>query len=235
MKWVASVHYSVWFFDWFIISRQTPLLQRQDYLVKKYLLMVPLILFPYIYLFGLIGINLLLSVFEGPIESQIAYYSWISINIAYLAYIIIIPFYNTVVSARGKYTAYQSAKINLIIKGLQIPAYIFHFIIGTLGILASVWGIGIILVAVVIDLITITLSGISSIGCSIRMRKDKILSLPASILMGIGCFVYCVDVVIAAVYFFMARRKNKKSITQSTSDVSGNLPSDIYLNSADPS
>lgn len=195
--------------------------------MKKYLLMVPLILFPYIYLFALISLNLLVTAFENPMASKIAYYLWIGINITYLAYIIFIPFYNTVVSTRGKYTAYQATKINLMIKGLQIPAYVFHFLIGMMGLVASVWGIGIILVALVIDLVTITLSGISSIGCSIRMRKEKILSLPASILMGIGCFIYCVDVFIAVVYFFMASTKNKNSAAQSTFEISGIVPNDI--------
>lgn len=195
--------------------------------MKKYLLMVPLILFPYIYLFALISLNLLVTAFEKPMASKIAYYLWIGINITYLAYIIFIPFYNTVVSTRGKYTAYQATKINLMIKGLQIPAYVFHFLIGMMGLVASVWGIGIILVALVIDLVTITLSGISSIGCSIRMRKEKILSLPASILMGIGCFIYCVDVFIAVVYFLMARTNNKNSVAQSTFAISGIVPNDI--------
>lgn len=208
-------------------SRLTLSLQRPNELMKKYLLMVPLILFPYIYLFALISLNLLVTAFENPMASKIAYYLWIGINIAYLAYIIFIPFYNTVVSTRGKYTAYQATKINLMIKGLQIPAYVFHFLIGMMGLVASVWGIGIILVALVIDLVTITLSGISSIGCSIRMRKEKILSLPASILMGIGCFIYCVDVFIAVVYFFMARTKNKNSAAQSTFEISGIVPNDI--------
>ena len=97
--------------------------------------------------------------------------------------------------------------MNLIIKGIQIPAYIMHFILGFLGLAMSVWGIGIVLWAILIDLLTILLTGISSIGCSIRMRKEGILSTAAAILMGIGCFVYCADVVIAIVYTVKARKK----------------------------
>ena len=98
--------------------------------------------------------------------------------------------------------------MNLIIKGIQIPAYIMHFILGFIGLAMSVWGIGFLLWAVLIDLLTILLTGISSIGCSIRMRKERLVSLPGAIFMGIGCFIYCVDVAIAIVYVVKARKKS---------------------------
>ena len=59
-----------------------------------------------------------------------------------------------------------------------------------------------------IDLLTILLTGISSIGCSVRMRKEGLVSLPGAIFMGVGCFIYCVDVVIAIVYVVKARKKS---------------------------
>ena len=105
-------------------------------------------------------------------------------------------------------TAGQAARMNLIIKGIQIPAYIMHFILGFIGLAMSVWGIGFLLWAVLIDLLTILLTGISSIGCSIRMRKERLVSLPGAIFMGIGCFIYCADVVIAIVYVVKARKKS---------------------------
>lgn len=40
------------------------------------------------------------------------------------------------------------------------------------------------------------------------MCKDEIFSKWVCVLMGIGSFVYCVDIVIAIVYFVKARKKD---------------------------
>jgi len=178
--------------------------------MKKYFLMIPLMIFPYAYLIWLIYINFWGGTFDLLFGSQGAGNIWVGVAAIYLIYTIFITFYNTVVSGRGKYTAYEAAQINLLVKSVQVPAYIFHFILGMMAFYMGLWGIGAIMVAVSVDLVTILLTGISSIGCSIRMRKEKIINTPAAILMGIGCFLYCVDVVIAVVYFFKARKRYKK-------------------------
>ena len=178
--------------------------------MKKYFLMIPLMLFPYAYLIWMIYMYFSSGVMDKIFGYQTAAYIWLCIAALYLIYIIFIVFYNTIVSARGTYSAYQAAQINLLVKGVQVPAYIFHLVLGMMGSVMSVWGIGIIMVAVVVDLITILLTGISSIGCSIRMKKEKVLNTPVSILMGIGCFIYCADVVIAIVYFTMAKKRREK-------------------------
>lgn len=178
--------------------------------MKKYLLMVPLMIFPYAYLLFFIY----MTYTSDAVYRLWGYTStsdiWFGIALVYLIYVIFIVFYNTIISGRGKYTAYESAKVNLFVKGIQIPAYIFHFVLGSMGICMGIWGLGFIIVSVIVDLGTILLTGISSIGCTIRMKKEKVLHTPAAIFMGIGCFLYVVDVVIAVVYFFMARKRNRR-------------------------
>lgn len=84
--------------------------------------------------------------------------------------------YNAIVTARSsKYDALTDSKINLITKGVQIPAYIFHFVLGCLGLTLSVWGIGVIIFAVVVDFLSILTTGISAIGLHVRMAKDGVL------------------------------------------------------------
>lgn len=190
--------------------------------MKKYFLMIPLMLFPYAYLIFFAYYSMTPYFVRDLLDAQSTGNLLIVIIGLYLIYILFITFYNTIASARGKYTAYQSAKINLIVKGVQIPAYIFHFILGMMGTVMSVWGIGIIIVAVVVDLVTILLTGISSIGCSVRLKKEKILNIPAAILMGIGCFIYVVDVGVAVTYFFIARKRYKKAaIPKAAAEVIG--------------
>ena len=129
----------------------------------KYLKMIPVIIYPYIYV-------LILAVF--------------------FLFVGVLP--------------EDTTDISLLV--LLIIAVIY--ILGFIGLAMSVWGIGFLLWAVLIDLLTILLTGISSIGCSIRMRKERLVSLPGAIFMGIGCFIYCADVVIAIVYVVKARKKS---------------------------
>jgi len=182
--------------------------------MKKYFLMIPLMIFPYAYLIFFTYMTYTSNAMDRLFDFHDGTDIWYGIAVEYLIYIIFIVFYNTIISGRGKYTAYESAKVNLFVKGIQVPAYIFHFVLGMMGCVMSVWGIGIIMVALIVDLVTILLTGISSIGCTIRMKKEKVLRTPAAIFMGIGCFLYVVDVIIAVVYFFMARKHSKKPAIQ---------------------
>ena len=185
--------------------------------------MIPLILFPYAYLILLAFIGVTSSFFDQWMNLKSYDYTVETLIIVYLVSTLFTIFYNLIITLKGKYTAYEAAKINLLVKGIQVPAYIFHFVIGMMGMVMSVWGIGLILFAVVVDLITILLTGINSIGCSIRMRKENILTTRAAVLMGIGCFIYCADLVIAVVYFIHARKKANPQPAQSP-DFSPVLP-----------
>lgn len=171
----------------------------------KYLKMIPVIIYPYIYVVILAVFLVFLSVLPSDFNDA-ASLGLLIVAVIYNLYSFIIVIVNAVQCAKGKMTAKQSARMNLIIKGVQIPAYIMHFILGFIGLAMSVWGIGFVLWAILIDLLTILLTGISSIGCSVRMRKEGILSTAAAIFMGIGCFIYCVDLVIAIVYVIKTRK-----------------------------
>lgn len=173
----------------------------------KYLKMIPVIIYPYIYVLILVVFFLFVDVLPED-TTDISLLVLLIIAVIYNLYSFVIVIVNAVQTARGKLTAGQAARMNLIIKGIQIPAYIMHFILGFIGLAMSVWGIGFLLWAVLIDLLTILLTGISSIGCSIRMRKERLVSMPGAIFMGIGCFIYCVDVAIAIVYVVKARKKS---------------------------
>lgn len=172
----------------------------------KYLKMIPVIVYPYIYVLILAVFLLFLGILPED-YTDMAPIGLLIVAVIYNLYSFVIVIVNAVQAAKGKMTAKQAARMNLIIKGIQIPAYIMHFILGFIGLAMSVWGIGFLLWAVLIDLLTILLTGINSIGCSIRMRKEGLVSLPGAIFMGIGCFIYCVDVVIAIVYVVKTCKK----------------------------
>lgn len=166
---------------------------------KKYILMLPVIFYPYLYVIG-IFILFYLPNENWSIVSDLA---WI-VNI----YCFGAAVFNAVAAAKGSMTAKQSAIMNLVIKTVQIPAYIFHFILFVVGGTTAPWGVLLLLWGGVMNVLPMLITGINAIGCSIRMCKEKIFSKRASILMGIGSFVYCIDVIIAVIYVVRTVRKD---------------------------
>ena len=120
----------------------------------KYLKMIPVIIYPYIYVLILAVFFLFVGVLPED-TTDISLLVLLIIAVIYNLYSFVIVIVNAVQTAKGKLTAGQAARMNLIIKGIQIPAYIMHFILGFIGLAMSVWGIGFLLWAVLIDLLTI--------------------------------------------------------------------------------
>ena len=63
----------------------------------------------------------------------------------------------------------------MLTKCIQTPAYIINVVLGCVGVLRSIWGIGVLLFVVLVDYITIFITGI-------------------------GLFMYVIDVVILIIY-----------------------------------
>lgn len=170
--------------------------------MKKYIKMLPVILYPYMYVIFLIGLFLTSKISEDIAEKGIDNLNVIAL--IYNVYCFVIVIINAVCMVKGSMTTTEVARMNLIIKCVQIPAYITHFILGLVGFFLGIWGIGLLLWAIFIDVATICFTGINSIGCSIRMYKDKVFSRCKSIFMGIGCFLFCIDIAIAIIYYIKA-------------------------------
>lgn len=163
--------------------------------MKSYLRMLPVILYPYAYLIPLLVLFLTPAVDDNMAKVYLFVFGY-GIAIHVLAFAASI--YNAVITANGKkYDSRKAAQINVVTKCVQIPAYIFHFVLGCLGLGMSVWGIGVIIFAVVVDFLSILLTGISAIGLHVRMKKEQYLRKSYCVWLGIGSFLYCIDVAIA--------------------------------------
>lgn len=103
------------------------------------------------------------------------------------------------------------ATLNMVNKLVHIPAYIFHFILGAFGSILSIWGIGFVLFAVIIDLMTIAISGTFSLAATIALYKQKKISLPLAIFAGIASYIYCVDVVAVIIVKIAASKATETS------------------------
>lgn len=99
-----------------------------------------------------------------------------------------------------------TAKQNLTIKCVQIPAYVLNFAIAIIGVMMSVFGLPMIAWAIAIDFLSILLTGISAIGCGRTLYKEGKISRTAAIWTTIGSFVYCADVVIAIVWYCKGKK-----------------------------
>lgn len=122
--------------------------------------------------------------------------------------------YNSIATGMGKYNILEASKINMLTKCIQIPAYIINFLFGCFGVVLSIWGMGVIAFVIIVDYITIVITGISSIGCSCYLKSKNVISSTTSILCGIGCFIYVVDVIVSIFYFIKAKLayKNNREI-----------------------
>lgn len=170
--------------------------------MKKYVKMLPVMLYPYAYIPFLVMAFLVAKEdrnMEYIIEGGFVY--GIIVHVLALFFAI----YNAVATAKGKYDIKTAAKINMMTKLVHIPAYVLHFSLGCVALLMSIWGIGIIMFVIIIDVLTIFFSGLSALGISVLLYKRKILSKRSSIWGGIFSFIFCIDVVVAVFYFVKAK------------------------------
>lgn len=176
--------------------------------MKKYIKALPIIFYPYIYMIYFLGYFLVASNSSGQNKtSEIFLIVLLVLAVVCNLYSFITSFSFIHSAKKGKYSAKQLTKLNMIIKTVQIPAYIIHFCLGLLGLIMSVWGIPIILWAIFIDFITIVLSGVVGISANIGAKKENILSSGQAVLFSILGFVYCVDVFISILLYIRVKRK----------------------------
>lgn len=202
----------------------------------KYIKLIPIIVYPYLYLL----LPVIIIVLSNPemnssdaVMAVLEFFGGIAgflngiipnlFNIVFIAFVIllnilpmVIAISNAVFSSKGKYSASQAAKMNMIAKGFHIPIYLFNFVIAFLGIFMSVWGVGVVAIAVVVDFLTIILTGTNAIGCPIRLYKDGVISKSCAIIFGICSFIYCIDVAVAIYYFIKTK---PKAITNTEANV----------------
>ena len=187
--------------------------------MKKYLKMLPVLLYPYLYILIAFltpmlddyeitkGLARRLYVFDPLNAIVIATVVHLIVLLCQLSFILNV--------AKGKYSAKDAAKMTMIIKLVHIPAFIMHFLYGALGFLASVWGLALITWAIVIDLLTIFQTGIMSVTTAVKCIKDKIFNTTQGVICAILGFIYCVDVGTSIYVFVKTKLALKKGASSS--------------------
>ena len=103
-----------------------------------------------------------------------------------------------------KKTALSLAKVQMIVRLLQIPAYAAIFIAGVIGVL-TIFTIGISLVLAVFDVFSIITTGIASLAVYRGMYKAGLINSKEQGLYSVLSFIYCLDVIVAVVSYQKGR------------------------------
>lgn len=170
--------------------------------MKKFVPTVSIVLFPYAVAF------VLYCIFSGFLMESIFQ------NNAYLCLLLLIIIWVIAlicavsicaVSLVRKWDFVELSRVNMLIKTIFIPAYLFIFVFG-LACMLTIFTFGISIVLMVLDAMAIVLSGLIGVSAVKRSYDNKAISVKEMILYGILQFVFCVDVVVSIILF----RKSKK-------------------------
>ncbi len=165
--------------------------------MKKMVPFIFIILFPYYIVF------LIVSLFN---QCLMKYVFQNNFYIGLLSFCVfgVIAFVNVIIlcvnNFAGKFNAIEAAQINMIIKMIQIPAYLFIFVIGFMCLL-TIFTVGISFVLLILDGISIILSGLIGVFVVRRCYADGILTRTEMLLHSILQFVFCFDVVSAIIVY----------------------------------
>lgn len=104
--------------------------------------------------------------------------------------------------------AKDMAWMNLIIKFVYMPMFVFNVIIGFVSVLNPLT-IGFIVNVIFHHFLFISISGIWGIFCVIKAVREKKMMNGMAILWGISQLVYCVDVIAAIILYVKMAKKGK--------------------------
>ncbi|MCI8629455.1 MAG: hypothetical protein HFE57_08150 [Firmicutes bacterium] len=172
--------------------------------MKKLFLAIFIILFPY-------SIVLLITSLFHTTLMKYLFHNNIYIGVFYIGTLWIIALISAIFicikNIINNNNALETAKINMIIKILQIPAYIFIFIIG-LACLFTIFTFGISFLLITLDCASIFLTGIIGVSAVKCNYTEKILSSKELFLYSILQFVFCADIVSAVILYQKSKSAN---------------------------
>lgn len=118
----------------------------------------------------------------------------------------IVNFFKNIISVKN---AQEILYTNMIIKLVQIPAYVFIFFVGLMG-LFTIFTMAISIVLLVLDSLTIFLTGLIGLSGIIKGCSEHKISKKESIFHGMFQFIFCLDI-ISCIWLY--KRVEKLSIT----------------------
>ncbi|MCI9526552.1 MAG: hypothetical protein HFH37_06505 [Lachnospiraceae bacterium] len=96
----------------------------------------------------------------------------------------------------GRWTSQELAKTNMMVKLIQIPAYLFLFAVGLLC-CVMIFTIGISFALLLLDIFSIGMTGLFASAAFHALRKEQKISGKMQVFYSLASFLFCVDIVIA--------------------------------------
>lgn len=110
----------------------------------------------------------------------------------------IVNFAYVVRSWNGTWSARELAHVNMLVKLIQIPAYILIFVAGV-ACLVTIFTVGISIALILLDCFSIGMTGLLGVAAFRNMRREGKISSTKQVVCSIGSFIFCVDVILAIV------------------------------------
>lgn len=153
---------------------------------------------------------LILFFFGSEFEEPASLTVLLALTAAFVLCACIAAAVRAIAAVRGGGNARELVRENMTVKLIHVPAYIFNFALGVVGLMLSVWGIGLILWAVLADIVAIALSGTIGLSAALRCRREGVMTAKAAIAYALLSFIFCADVAAAVVFY---RRTAARRIT----------------------
>lgn len=166
--------------------------------MKKY---IPVILYPYIFLIGLLfimGVNQIPDSVIAPDVRPIFLLGTVGFIILYTLVCGLLAIIYALALLSEKHSVEEVARINRFIKCAQIPGYVLNFAIGLLCAI-TIFTMGFTFVVIVIDCCAIAMTGLIGAVTCYRLHKENKLSGTGAILSAVWSFVFCVDVFVSLI------------------------------------
>lgn len=201
----ASLYFSIVILQFLQTSLTNTYLYRGSVIIMKKLLSVFfIILFPYSI------VLLIYSLFHTALMKYL-FHNNIYIGIFYICIFWLISFINAILfcikNITYKKNALELAKINMTIKLIQIPAYLFLFIIG-IACMFTIFTFAISFILLALDCASIFLSGLIGVSAVKQNYTNGTLSTKQLFLYGILQFIFCADVISSIILFKKAKTSN---------------------------
>lgn len=186
--------------------------------LKKYKKFIPTLIYPFVVAFLLLFIyffqdNALYEMIMGK-----------GMDITFFCIEIIFPLVGLICNLRignqirkEKWDYLELLEVNMLIKCVQIPAYIVIFLFG-LTFLFTIIIAAFSIMLVMLDCFAVILSGMVASTAIKRSVSEGVLSKGLAFLCKIGSFIFCLDVIVAIVLYIMGRNKAKKNDVQTLSE-----------------
>lgn len=170
---------------------------------KRIWLMIPAILNPYMFLIGILGVYFFPQIefiTENNFFASYGIFIWYGFFLLFGLTAIVLSVVCFILSIKHKWNAVSLAKTAMIIKLIQIPAYIAVFALGV-GFVASIWLIALIGMLVFADYITLVMSSSLSVAAVVNAIKDNKMTLAKGWWIIVLQFIFCADVVASIVLY----------------------------------